>query len=303
MRTLVAIPVYNEVEHVRDVLARVREHVSEIVVIDDGSTDGTAAVLDELPVDVIRHCTNRGYGRAISDAFSWAQREGFDWVITMDCDEQHEPGLIPEFIAAAREEGRNGVDIISGSRYLRDFAGDGPAPSDRRAINAALTREINTRLAARLGTITDSFCGFKAHRVSSLRKLTLTETGYAFPMQFWAQAAAAGMSVRELAVPRIYNDNHRGFGGTLDDAAVRLAHYRHVLHREIARQADRLPREARVELDALGHAPVVVRVPPRRASDGVVRTGRAAEGRRAGSVSNAVHPGEHDPRACEYLGE
>jgi hypothetical protein len=67
-------------------------------------------------------------------------------------------------------------------------------------------------------------------------------------MQFWVQAVAAGLRVSELPVRRIYNDPSRTFGGHLDDAAVRLAHYRHILHREIRRLASSLPAQAALGL-------------------------------------------------------
>src|SRR5207237_1376351 len=90
MRTLVAIPVYNEDKHVDKVLDRVQPFAKHVLLIDDGSTDCTPLRLARHPVEVIRHAENRGYGRSMQDAFRWAAFDGFDWVITMDCDEQHE---------------------------------------------------------------------------------------------------------------------------------------------------------------------------------------------------------------------
>lgn len=252
-RTLVAIPVYNEAKYVRRVLDRVLSFAQHVLVIDDGSTDDTPHYLADAPVDMIRHVRNRGYGRAMRDSFRWAIHEGYDWLITMDCDEQHEPESIPHFIkAAARLE----VDVISGSRYMdHDSHGHdvSAAPADRRAINRTITREINDRFAGLLGaTITDAFCGFKAYRVEALRSLRPSVSGYAFPMQFWVQAAARGLRVAELPVSLIYNDPNRTFGEVLDNPEIRLAHYRQVMHREICRQADHLPREALAGLDICG---------------------------------------------------
>ncbi|MDX2131486.1 MAG: glycosyltransferase family 2 protein [Planctomycetota bacterium] len=249
MRTLVAIPVYNESRHVQSVLERVLVYSRDVLVVDDGSTDDTPRLLAEYPVELIRHVRNRGYGSSLRDAFRFAAAEKFDWLITMDCDDQHEPASIPAFIAAAREDR---FDVVSGSRYLRADNGDA-APPDRREINQAITRELNCRLSRSLGTmLTDAFCGFKAYRVSALRRMKPTVRGYAFPMQFWAQAAALRLRVRELPVRRIYNDPSRTFGGVLDDAAKRLAHYRGVLHRELRRRADRLPVAALAGLDVDG---------------------------------------------------
>jgi glycosyltransferase involved in cell wall biosynthesis len=244
MRTLVAIPVYNEEKHVDSVLRRVARHAREVLVIDDGSTDCTPLLLAKHPVEVIRHAANRGYGRSMQDAFRWGVFDGFDWVVTMDCDEQHEPAAIPQFLAAIDQDTH---DVISGSRYMPHSCTVGHPPPDRQAINAQITAELNDRLG--LG-LTDSFCGFKAYRVEAVKELRLDVDGYAFPMQFWVQAVAAGLRVREVPVKLIYNDPSRSFGGPLNDATVRLAHYRCILHRELRRCADRLPRRALQELVA-----------------------------------------------------
>ena len=182
---------------------------------------------------MIRHAVNRGYGRSTMDAFRWAMVDGYDWVITMDCDEQHEPEAIPAFMEVIR---RNQFDVISGSRYLPASLGasEDVPPENRRKINSTITRELNEKLG--LG-ITDAFCGFKAYRVASIRRLRLDVDGYAFPMQFWVQAAANGLRIVETPVRLIYNDPSRTFGGPLNDDAVRLAHYRDVLHRELERCA------------------------------------------------------------------
>lgn len=231
MKLLVTIPVYNEERTLLPVLDAVREHARHILVVDDGSTDGTAALLrEQRGVCVIGHPENRGYGQSLIDAFAHADRCGFDWVITIDCDEQHEPAEIPGFMEAIR---RDDADIISGSRYLVAHADDDDAPNDRREINFT----VNKLLAEMLGLhLTDSFCGFKAYRVSALRRLGLDEPGYAFPLQFWVQCVRAGLRIHELPVRRIYRDRSRTFGGTLDDPAARLQHYLEVLVRELRRE-------------------------------------------------------------------
>lgn len=226
-RVLVAIPVFNEARHVDDVLRKVFFHHPDVLVVDDGSTDGTAARLDVWPaLHRITHPRNLGYGRSLIDAFAYADRTGFDWVVTMDCDEQHEPERIPAFLACIRTDA---WDVISGSRYLQAHAKDDRPPEDRAAINACLTRLINDLYG--LG-LTDAFCGFKAHRVAAMRRLSLTEPGYAFPMQLWPQVKHAGLRLIELPVRRIYADLSRTFGGNLDQPLRRLTHYLEVLKRE-----------------------------------------------------------------------
>lgn len=242
MRALVAIPVYNEQRYANRVLTRVLEFAEDVLVIDDGSTDDTPCLLGKHKVEVIRHAENRGYGRSMQDAFRWAIVDGYDWVITMDCDEQHEPAAIPRFVAAAAEDTH---DVVSGSRYLLTHADNDAPPADRRAINHQITEEINARLGLNLS---DSFCGFKAYRVDALRKLSLDENGYAFPLQFWVQAVAHGLRIREIPVKLIYNDPERTFGGPLDVPSSRLDHYRRVFHCELARCAHLLPPTALADI-------------------------------------------------------
>lgn len=244
LRTLIAIPVYNEQRYVQRVLELVLQYAPEprqVLVIDDGSHDATPTLLAHFPVEVIRHSKNRGYGRSMQDAFRWAAVDQFDWVITMDCDEQHEPAAIPRFMEAIQ---RDDLDVVSGSRYIVHQCDADHPPPDRRAINAQITQELNDRLGL---SLTDSFCGFKAYRVEAVRALSLDVDGYGFPMQFWVQAVAAGLRIGEIPVKLIYNDLNRSFGGPLDDAQVRLNHYRCILHRELRRCADRLPKRALVD--------------------------------------------------------
>ncbi len=235
---LLGIPVYNEQAHVTRVLREIRDFAECILVIDDGSTDETPLLLASQPVEVIRHAENRGYGRSMQDMLRWARFDDYDWLITMDCDEQHEPAAIPDFIDAI---GRGRADVISGSRYRRhnsdETAMDDLPPQDRRVINATITEELNRRLGL---SLTDAFCGFKAYRVEACRRLTLDVDGYDFPMQFWVQAAAHELRIEELPVRLIYNDPTRSFGGPLDDPATRLEHYRRTMHDEIERCAPRL---------------------------------------------------------------
>ncbi len=231
-RWLTALPVYNEATHVASVLEEVQRYSPNVLAVDDGSTDGTGNVLAQIEgIAVVNHAENRGYGAALKSAFCYARRHQYDIIVTVDCDGQHEPKRIPQFVSACA-----GVDIVSGSRYLQQFPGDTPPPVERRRINELLTAELNARLELKL---TDAFCGFKAYRVESLKSLTLTEDGYAMPLELWVEAARAKLRIAELPVPLIYLEEERSFGGALDDSKQRLAYYHDVLEAAIARTASR----------------------------------------------------------------
>jgi dolichol-phosphate mannosyltransferase len=224
---LTALPVFNEVAHVDPVLDQVRQYSENVLVVDDGSTDGTRERLERRKdIRLLRHEVNQGYGAALISAFDYAQRHHFETLVTIDCDGQHEPQRIPAFVQACQD-----VDLVSGSRYLQRFDSDSQPPAGRRRINQLVTAELNRSLGLEL---TDAFCGFKAYRVASLADLSLTETGYAMPLELWVQAARCGWRIREYPIPLIYLDETRSFGGSLDDEQTRLDYYHRVIQRSLA---------------------------------------------------------------------
>jgi glycosyltransferase involved in cell wall biosynthesis len=221
-RVLTALPVYNEVGHVNPVLDEVVRYADDVLVVDDGATDGTSALLDaRTDICVLRHEKNRGYGAALKTAFDYAIDQKYDVLVTIDCDGQHEPQRIGQLVAACRD-----ADMVSGSRYLRNKENANQAPAERRQINTEITRELNELLGL---SLTDAFCGFKAYRVPARAKLTITEPGYGMPLEVWVQAARHGLRVVELPVPLIYLEEERSFGGSLDDGRRRLEYYHRVI--------------------------------------------------------------------------
>jgi dolichol-phosphate mannosyltransferase len=222
VKLLTAIPIYNEEKHIHSVLREVRRYSPEVLVINDGSTDRTGKLLARQSwLRVVTHPHNRGYGAALISAFAYTLAHDFDVLVTMDCDGQHEPARIPVLLEAIHD-----ADIVSASRYFRNFREDTVPPEDRRNINQVVTRELNETLGLQL---TDSFCGFKAYRREALAQLHITETGWGMPLQLWVQAARLGLRIKEIGIPRVYLDLNRSFGDDLDDAARRLAYYRRVI--------------------------------------------------------------------------
>ena len=234
-RILTALPVFNEESHIEGVLKEVAQYADDILVVDDGSSDQTVSRLNEIKKSSsslfsTRHEVNRGYGAALKTAFEWAIQNEYDILVTIDCDGQHQPSLIPE-IAKALQYGRGQekmYDMVSGSRYLKQFEGDSQPPEERRAINWEITQLLNKRLGLNL---TDTFCGFKSYRVEALKKLNLTENGYAMPLQLWVQAVQCNFQIIEFPIPLVYLEEERSFGGSLDDSERRKKHYLEVIEK------------------------------------------------------------------------
>lgn len=234
-RFLTALPVYNEAAHVAPVLREVLRYSPDVLVVDDGSTDDTPRILKDIEgIRVVRHPQNAGYGAGLRTAFEYTLEHGFDALVTIDCDGQHEPHRIPELVAALQLDSEDPYDIVSGSRYLQQFDGDSLPPADRRRINFQITQQMNRCFNLNL---TDTFCGFKAYRAEALAKLDITELGYAMPLQLWVQAVRHGLRIVEYPVPLIYLDASRSFGGSLDDSQRRLAYYQEVIKREMRAQS------------------------------------------------------------------
>jgi dolichol-phosphate mannosyltransferase len=228
--TLIIIPLFNEAATVDRVIDGVHASVpaADVLVVDDGSTDASPAILaSRRDVRTVRHPDNAGYGASLITGFRHAVDGGYDVAVTIDCDEQHEPSRIPDFLSASAQ-----ADIVSGSRYLDPSQPGDPAPADRRELN----REFTALVGGLTGfAITDAWCGFKAYRTAALRRLRLDEPSYGMPLQVWVQAAVLGLTVRELPVARIYKNPARAFWGGLDDAGARRAYYHRVLRAEVAR--------------------------------------------------------------------
>lgn len=229
-KTLLVIPLYNEEEHIENVIKKVREHFSgNILAINDGSTDGSGEILSKIKgIKAIEQNENCGYGCVLINGFKHAIENSYELVLTMDCDDQHEPSLIPNFLKEITN-----YDIVSGSRYLKKNSPlfEAPPP-DRKKINKEITELINQHTGYNL---TDTFCGFKAYKVEAIKKLNLDELGYAFPLQVWIQAYKKGLVVKEIPVGLIYKNINRTFGSNLDDPSERKEYYRSVIERELTR--------------------------------------------------------------------
>jgi len=110
----ILIPAYNASATLRTVVAECLMHGLTVVVVDDGSSDGTAAVLTDLPVTLLSHQVNRGKGAALRTGFGWALANGYTGVVTLDADGQHDPSAIPRL---AEEAASGGFGVLLASRH------------------------------------------------------------------------------------------------------------------------------------------------------------------------------------------
>ncbi len=222
MSIISLVPACNEADTLGAILEELHalDHL-RVLVVDDGSTDGTGDVARRFSrTDVLSRRERLGYGQSLIDGFAWCLGHGAELVATLDADGQHRPSQLLRL----REALTRGIDIVSGSRYLPDSAIEGEAPCDRRRINRAITAEINTATG---WALTDAFCGFKLYRSSALAKLHLSEPGYGMPLELWARAFRSGLHVIEAPVDQIYVRG-RSFGGALDDPEMRITYYRSI---------------------------------------------------------------------------
>lgn len=222
-RICIVIPAYNEGSVLGDVLAGLpRDHKAgklrlqfDVVVVDDGSTDDTAAVAASVAgVKVVRHIINMGAGAATRTGLRYARSGGYDMVITADADGQHAPSDV--LALAVRMTKQPAVDLLIGSRLGRDT---GNMPTHKRLGNIGLS--YLTFLL--LGTyVSDSQSGLRAYSRTCLEKLRFHSNNYAFCSEMVWQAKRAGLIVAEHPIKAIYTDYSRQKGQKSVSGAMKI---------------------------------------------------------------------------------
>lgn len=190
MTYCILIPSYNAEKTLGAVVAECLGHGLPIVVVDDGSTDGTAQVASALQVTVLRHECNQGKGRALRTGFDWALGQGFDAVVTLDADGQHDASAVPRLFESARA---GEVDLLIASRHsqFEKMAG----------LRASWNRFGVWCMRKRTGfEITDSQSGFRFYSARLLKTLTLSADGYDLEMEVLMKAWRKGLKVGSLPV-------------------------------------------------------------------------------------------------------
>lgn len=204
---VVVLPTYNEAENIRRVVDAVRRQGFRVLVVDDGSPDGTGAIADSLAdgynTAVVHRKEKGGLGPAYAAGFRRAIDAYADVVCEMDADLSHDPADLPRLIAAIDD----GADVVIGSRYV---AGGGVAdwPLHRRALSRGGNIYARMMLG---GGIHDMTGGYRAYRTAAVKQLdpwSAEASGYGFQIEMAWRAAALGLTVAE--VPIIFRDRTDG---------------------------------------------------------------------------------------------
>ena len=202
MRVLVLLPTYNEIENIEDVLRRARVALpdADVLVIDDGSPDGTADRAEKLDVelggiDVLRRGSKTGLGSAYRAGFRVGLARGYDAMIEMDADLSHDPAVLPELVAALER----GADLAIGSRYVQG----GSIPDwkwARRAISRGGCLYARTMLGL---SVHDATAGFRAYHRRALEAIPLDDVhadGYGFQVEMTYLTERNGGKVVEIPI-------------------------------------------------------------------------------------------------------
>ena len=205
----VVIPAYNEAEMLGKVLTELAEHNRsyKIVVVDDGSSDRTAAIAAGLPVYLLRHPINLGQGAALATGIEYALKQKADIVVTFDADGQMAPEDIDKLV---REVSKDGVDVALGTRFLTSSP-----------IGMSKVKKIGLKLATLLTkittglSVTDTHNGIRAFKADALRKITITQNQMAHASEIISEIAHNKLSWREVPVTIRYTRYSKAKGQSI----------------------------------------------------------------------------------------
>ncbi|HEY4640101.1 MAG TPA: glycosyltransferase family 2 protein [Thermoanaerobaculia bacterium] len=190
MNVAVLIPALNAAKTLAPIVTEAKQYIDRVVVIDDGSSDGTGDVARAAGAIVIRHDVNRGKGGALKSGFMWALEQGLDGVITLDADGQHLPRQIPMFLEHRRA---TGADLIIGGRA---HLFDGMLPRRRMANRFsawAVAKASRTN-------IRDSQSGFRFYSARVLREIPLRAEGFDMETEVIIRAGVRGLRVEQIPI-------------------------------------------------------------------------------------------------------
>jgi dolichol-phosphate mannosyltransferase len=210
MRACVCLPTYNEKENLEPMLRALGEVIGpddRVLVIDDGSPDGTGEIAESLKaelgfVDVLHREQKEGLGRAYIAGFGWALEHGAELVLEVDCDFSHNPADVPRLIEAAGD-----ADLVLGSRYVPG-GGTRNWSRIRRLISTGGSFYARTILQIPIRDLTGGFKCYRRKVLETIELETISARGYAFQIETTYRALRAGFHVVE--VPIVFSDRELG---------------------------------------------------------------------------------------------
>ncbi len=194
MRIWVIIPAYNESLSLKEVLSQLKLRGLSVLVVDDGSTDNTAAVAAQEADSVIKNERNLGKGMSLNRGITWLlENSDFDYIITMDGDGQHSPADIDKFISEAEK----GTAIVVGNRMLN------PSGMPRiRVITNCFMSWFLSRIAGQ--NIPDTQCGYRLIKGEVLRKIIIETSKFEIESEIIIKAARLGFRIKSIPIRSIY---------------------------------------------------------------------------------------------------
>lgn len=194
VRMLAVIPLYNHGGTVRQVVERTLAVHPQVLVVDDGSTDGGAETLEGLPVEILRHERNRGKGAAILTAAAAARQQGMTHIATIDADGQHDPADLPRLAAVVEEDP---TTLVVGHRDFSAANVPGASRFGRGFSNFWLRLQTGQSLG-------DTQSGFRVYPLALFDGLTFWCRRYNFEIEVLVRAAWAGIPLRGLPISVFY---------------------------------------------------------------------------------------------------
>jgi len=209
LRVVCVVPAYNEESTIGAVVKRARDHSNLVLVVDDGSTDMTAAIAMESGGKVVTHIARLGVGAALSTGLNLALREQADIIVTLDADGQHDPCEIPHIIAPLLEKK---ADLVIGSRMLMK---DSPMPLYKKTGNKILSKITSLACGA---SVTDSQSGFRAFTREVGKMISYTSTDYRWASEMLIPLSKKGVRMMDVPIKAVYF-RRRIRGAGIKDAA------------------------------------------------------------------------------------
>lgn len=195
--TFLVVPAYNEARVIGDVVRGLLTTFPNVVVVNDGSSDDTAAILKDLPVTVVTHYINLGQGAALQTGIKHALERGASYIVTFDADGQHR---IEDALAAVHMLSEGGCDVVCGSRFLGTTSN---VPRTRKIVLKAAVRLANLTTGARM---TDAHNGLRALSRKAAACLELSQSGMAHASEIISQLRQHKMLIREVPVQIAYTE-------------------------------------------------------------------------------------------------